>query len=158
MFIAAHRRSFRSLPWVALRCWLLLAAWQGPFPWCHSHAGLIDETGERLRAHLSIYHPGESIDADIPPGMHFHVEFPHGDEDNFSPFAVVLISEHSPHRSDPFEEPAGWSGGDGMACHQDASALSDLRGRGVCQRTPRGFFETFASDLALPLRLGIIRC
>lgn len=162
MFIATHRRSFRSLPWVAFRCLLLIAAWQGPLPWCHSHGVVTAESESWLRAHVSLYHPGETIDAASPLGMHFHVEFPKGSGDDDAPDPAVLTCQTSSPRADHEAESLGLSADDLIGGDKCAWAFADLKAssnaRVAVGRSPQGFFESFASDLALPLRLGIIRC
>lgn len=162
MFIATHRRRFRSLPWVAFRCLLLIAAWQGPLPWCHSH-GVVSSASEAwLRAHVSRYHAGETLDATSPLGVHFHVEFPHGEGDEGSPSPVVLTCQSSSPRADHEGESPCLSWNDLSGGDRYVGTHGDLKSIGLAGfasgRSPRGFFESFASDLALPLRLGIIRC
>lgn len=162
MFIATHRRRFRSLPWVAFRCLLLIAAWQGPLPWCHSHGVVTSESDAWLRAHVSRYHPGETLDGTSPLGMHFHVEFPQGGDEEDAPSPMVLTCQTASPRADHEAESPRMSGDDLFAGDKYVWAMHDLKSmtfaRFTSGRPPRGFFESFASDLALPLRLGIIRC
>jgi hypothetical protein len=162
MFIATHRRSFRSLPWVAFRCLLLAAAWQGPLPWCHSHGVVTAESESWLRAHVSVYHPGETLDAASPLGMHFHVEFPQGGGDDNAPSPVVLTCQNSSPRADHEAESLCLLGDDLSEGDKCVWAFGDLKASSIARfaagRSPQGFFESFASDLALPLRLGIMRC
>lgn len=162
MFIATHCRSFRSLPWVAFRCLLLIAAWQGPLPWCHSHGVVTNESDPWLRAHVSVYHPGESLDGASPLGMHFHVEFPHGGGDERAPSPVVLTCQASSPRADHEAESLCLSGSELSGDDKFVWAFGELKTMSIARlangRLPQGFFESFASDLALPLRLGIIRC
>lgn len=146
---------------LALRLVLLVAAWQGPIPWCHGHAGLLSQDSPAwLGEHLQLYHGGQAGHWEFL-GWHVHADFlrsPIGDDEppRGSPpeFPVSLIAgaRAIADAAAPPADAVRWvpaaSGCDGIAT-QDRCALT-VR--------PHHFFASYASDLPLPLRFSILRC
>lgn len=150
---------------VWLRFVLLIVAWQGPMPWCHSHdIGVTDPVASdvRLLAHLCTYHAGESLAAAQPLGWHLHVDFPHqptqgsdstplGAEFEFSSRLVGDSRLAEASWGDLLAELAFWN----LPLREPAEHVS---GRALMSGRGHRFFDAYASSLPLPLRFGVIRC
>lgn len=147
---------------LALRWLLLLAAWQGPIPWCHSHGTLSSSPSLSpwLVEHLQSHHPCVDPAAQLTFGWHFHTRMP-GDprEDPDEPSAP-----------DQERLPLTNSGDSLATCLVRASIASPLPLASLEHRLPASlvavrydgassahFFDSFAPDLALPMRLCVSR-
>lgn len=151
-------------PWsaVALRLVLLVAAWQGPIPWCHGHAGASSQDSPAwLVEHLHLYHGGEPGRWEIF-GWHLHADFlrsPLGDEDPSRggsppefPVSLVAGARTIADAAAPPADVARWVPV-AIDCDGDATAFG-------CALAAHGhhFFASYATDLPLPLRFSILRC
>src|SRR5690606_5566019 len=62
---------------VLLRLVLLIAAWQGPIPWCHSHtAHATADSAGWLANHINAHHGQQAARGSGLLGWHFHAVFP----------------------------------------------------------------------------------
>ena len=149
---------------VALRLFMLLAAWSGPMPWCHCHGTLSDadlaSAPAWLAKHLQSYHGSVSPVASIFFGWHMHAVYPGTSTDD----------PDQPKRAEQFRLPAA---GESLADHlnrpADAWSVSiapqiehpagRLFGLGELQQhCAASFFDRFAPTLPLPLRFCVARC
>jgi hypothetical protein len=142
-----------------LRLCLLLVAWQGPIPWGHAHGTLANsaETAAAwLGGHLQTHHAAISPFANVFLGWHWHVDFPSRGCDDES-------------RQEQERLPAGGSAselllaaGQGAGCWWQAScAKTACPAEGLRFRhsaSAAHFWDCFAPSLALPVRLGTMRC
>jgi|GEM_PF-967254 len=173
MFSPSRHQRFRAIRTrgssLLLRLVLLIAAWQGPIPWCHSHAPQATaEMGTWLADHLHSHHgPADQQRPNARSsgllGWHFHADFPTrpvGDE------------EPSPGQP-PAEFPASsvgglrvadWHSGDRLVAlsqwlmpAKPCSAFSSATDRALAS-APGSFFDGYAATLPLPLRFSILRC
>lgn len=162
--LAKRRCSVTNSVW--LRFVLLLVAWQGPIPWCHSHdAGVIDQAASdvRLLEHLCSYHAGESLAAARPLGLHFHVDFPHQPTQGSDPTPLGAEFEFSSRLAGDSRLMAEASWGAVLAGVAFWSpSLREPAEHVSCRVLMSGcghrFFDAYASSLPLPLRFGVIRC
>lgn len=154
-----------SRPWSrALRCLLVVAAWQAPLPFWHNHGTLASASAESatwLSAHLRKHHA--TVDPLAPRALGWHVHFAFPDAD-----------EEAPGGPDRGRQPgvtalelAAWD-----ACirlqaaaqsHPADDVFTAARLPFACPRPgvgrrPGGFFMDFAAHLPLPVRLGVLRC
>lgn len=150
-----------------LRLVLLIAAWQGPVPWCHNHAAQASaEAAPWLAEHLQTHHraadPGQRVWLGSELGWHFHADFP---------TRPVGDDEPSPGQP-PAEFPAS-----SVSSLRAADGSSGERLQGLIERllpaehdatlgaaterlarSPGNFFAGYAATLPLPLRFCILRC
>jgi len=152
-----------------LRLVLLIAAWQGPIPWCHSHAPQATaETGTWLAEHLQSHHQ-ESPDSRQGSrgngllGWHFHADFPTRPTGDEAPTPGQPPAEF-PASSVGGLRVADWHGGDRqLALSQwllpakPCSVFSSTIERALTC-APGSFFDGYAATLPLPLRFSILRC
>ncbi len=162
-----QRRSSASRsggPAVLLRLVLLIAAWQGPIPWCHSHAAQATaESGSWLAEHLKSHHGPQTSRGSSLLGWHFHADFP----------AKPVGDEQPGPRQPPAEFPAGTVGGCRVADFYSGERLIPLSQLPAAENpclarayaaeralasSPTGFFDGYAAALPLPLRFCILRC
>lgn len=150
---------------IAVRHLLILACWQGPFPWIHDHASFAD-CGEVsaycLAEHLATHHRCGVAGVAEPMGWHVHFEMMGGPVDE----------PERPTSDGPDRLPAECVTGTALLAQglraaandtplasRDASMLLNvreiprLRGEAGAQ-----FLAEFAPHLALPVRLGTLRC
>ena len=170
-----HSSKFRSSgASMLLRLVLLLAAWQGPIPWCHSHAAqATDDSGSWLAEHLSSHHKSSAQDGasqGIPAaraseglGWHFHADFPARPTGDQDPGSEPLPAEF-PANPLVNQRVADWQSGDRpMPLSQllmpavSCLAFSSATERALL-RSPGNFFDGYAAALPLPLRFCILRC
>lgn len=162
-------------PWLLAMRWLiLLLLWQGPIPWCHSHE-LWAGAGEEARSvsvdcdvmcgcdrslldHLYAFHSADRDSTHTSTGWHLHWVIPEVDKDTLPP---------GPATSElPGAEPSVviTGGQDSMLASISAKwLLETVSGLGasfadVRPSVPRHFLDTYAASLAMPLKLGILRC
>lgn len=161
-------------PWLLAMRWLALSLlWQGPIPCCHSHelwAGADEEAHQvsvacdvnwPLLDHLYTFHSADRESTARSIGWHLHWVMPEVDEGAFPPGPAISGlpgAEPSVILTDGQVStfttatiawvPCEW----GLVSGLVASA-GDVR-----SLTPRHFLDTFAASLAMPLRLGIMRC
>lgn len=154
-----------SQPWSrAMRCLLVIAAWQAPLPFWHNHGTLASQSAESpiwLAKHLRTHHATVDLRATREFGWHVHFAFPDADEE-------------APGAPDRGRQPgvtalelAAWDACARLQAAADSHAADDvlpvarlpfacpLPGGG---RRPGGFFMDFAPHLPLPVRLGVLRC
>lgn len=146
------------------RCFLVLALWQGPLPVMHSHGTLAHasvDTELWLSEHLTSDHADIAPAADIVFGWHFHLAMPGSDEDS---------SEHASPPVPDFAEAgtaAAWTSllrglGDCAMWVPATSITAPLGGSAMVpdrsHPSAHGFFATFATDMPLPLRPGVMHC
>lgn len=163
----ASRRSKRRLGnasprWcaVGLRICVVLAAWQGPIPWFHSHGTLAQATDDLwLIKHLQTCHHATGTCSNEGLGWHFHCGFPGPPTDDSGP-----VSEGVWHRA-PVIVTAPFSLGELSMGQVSAAAIIDMvdANLGPCtgvwpKTSPLHFFEAFAPSLALPLRFCCLNC
>lgn len=157
-----QRKYKRSVLTLAARCLLMLAAWQGPIPWCHCHGTLANTAQSAstwLSEHLNSYHSAALAFLDVDFGWHFHVAFPvePGDGDGSSPARqreLLPQSNDSATLLDCARQLAG-------IASIDAVSASQLASTGLEANAPTlsaHFFDGFAPSLPLPLRFCIARC
>jgi hypothetical protein len=162
---ATHPRSRATLTGCcsfALRWLLLLAAWQGPIPWCHSHGTLSSSPGVSpwLIEHLQTHHPCVDPAAHLTFGWHFHTRMP-GDphEDPDEPRAPD--QERLPLTGNGDMLAAGLARGSiaGFAplFSLDTRLPAGLLAARFDDATSAHFFDSFAPHLALPMRLCVSR-
>lgn len=155
---------------LAMRWMILLLLWQGPIPWCHSHelwAGADEEAHSAsvtcecewpLLEHLYTFHSADRDSAQPATGWHLHWVMPEVDEDALPP---------GPASSElPGAAPSVilTGGQDSTFASMSASwLLESVSGLGagfadVRPAVPCHFLDSYAASLAMPLRLGIMRC
>lgn len=155
-----------SGPAVLLRLVLLLAAWQGPIPWCHNHAtGVTAESTTWLIEHLKSHH--RSVEPQCQAachqgllGWHFHADFP----------MRPAGDEGSQPGQLPSEFPASTISDVRIADASGNGRLLTLSPRLSAEpgpadawttalaNSPVSFFDGYAATLPLPLRFCILRC
>ena len=147
-----------------IRCVLIVAAWQAPLPFCHSHGTLATSTAAAapwLADHLRTCHAAVDPLAQCVFGWHLHFALPDaGDEapDEPKPIRQQFVVTAGVGSWDGFtrlQSPSVvWGCGDTVTAFPvafDADSLCDARRGG-------GFFGDFAPDMPLPVRLGVLRC
>ncbi len=146
---------------IVLRVVVLLAAWQGPLPWCHRHdtldaAGATDSPW--LASHLRAAHgTAEQAPADL--GWHWHVELP-GDVTNdpcrpCNSRPAALVADHAGEslRIDLADDaPREWTTFQSLADVTRTSSGADAAPLGASS-----FFASFAPESPLPQRFGVLR-
>ena len=163
----APRRSMRRLyvastRWcaVSLRVCVVLAAWQGPIPWFHSHGTLAQACDDLwLIEHLRFYHSAAQTCPSECSGWHFHYGFPGSPADDSGPAPDGAL-----HQATVMEAAARCSG---LLSAWHAPPLAaigtadDVVGS-ACGISPEAirfhFFDAFAPTLALPLRFCCLIC
>jgi len=147
-----------------MRCLLVIAAWQAPLPFWHKHGTLATATAESaawLTDHLHAHHPAIDPFSQLVFGWHLHFALPDsGDEAPDAPKPTreqvvvvpglaswdVFIRLKAPFQSRMFA--------DALVVSQ--RPLAD-RGMSAFQAA-NGFFTDFASEMTLPVRLGVLHC
>lgn len=145
---------------------LLLSVWQGPLPWLHSHSTLIDPIqGQNLwlLKHLEKHHADCVVEETQEClGWHLHIFFPHHhpeseqDEHSPAPQKQFRVGSNGAHlTADLLRLLCELSIPDFMSPQTLKADLWML-----CQQSSRiaCFYETFATELPLPLRFCVIRC
>lgn len=152
----------RSTFTVVSRCLLLIAAWQGPIPWCHCH-GTLANTAQAsstwLAEHLISYHSTALAFLNVDFGWHFHVAFPSkpGDDDGSSPMQhreLLPQTNSSTMLVDCARQLAEIASVEAVPFSQIASARLEANAPTLSAH----FFDGFAPSLPLPLRFCIARC
>ena len=73
-----------SQPWSrAMRCLLVIAAWQAPLPFWHHHGTLATASAENttwLAKHLRAHHPAVDPLLQVAFGWHLHFAYPDADD------------------------------------------------------------------------------
>jgi hypothetical protein len=163
----ASRRSKRRLfnasaRWcaVGLRICVVLAAWQGPIPWFHSHGTLAQASDDLwLIKHLQSCHKAGGTCSQECLGWHFHCGFPGTPTDDAGPSPdgvrhiapVIVTASCSVSPLSASQLPAAT-----MLCTVDDAADSAFA---LLPGTSRyHFFDAFAPALALPLRFCCLNC
>lgn len=152
-----------SIRWsaVALRACLVLAAWQGPIPWCHWHGSLAAAADDPwLIEHLQVHHAAPPACDHECLGWHFHCDFrgavggdsqpSSGDARHQLPATAAAercVGPSPGSESVPLAVDAAESEAAGVAYGLPLAGLRQLH-----------FFDAFAPALALPLRLGRLIC
>ncbi len=143
------KRLYRSkyLPWFG---WLLVLCinMAGPFPYFHCHGA---ENSEELALHILLHHGGDFEQANL--GWHYHTELPHDHDEEPSP---------RQERPSPVQEPSAELT---IRLLTDNPVPFDSATFPPCtwisvsldSTNPAHFFDGFASSLALPVRLGVMR-
>jgi hypothetical protein len=162
---ATHPRSRATLAGrcsFALRWLLLLAAWQGPIPWCHSHGTLASsaDMSPWLVEHLHSHHPCVDPAAHLTFGWHFHTRMP-GDPHEDPDEPTAPDQERLP-LSTTGDSLATGVARCSIACSAPLFALDNRLPTGMLaarfeEATSAHFFDSFAPDLALPMRLCVSR-
>jgi hypothetical protein len=147
-----------------IRCVLIVAAWQSPLPFCHSHGTLATSTAAAapwLADHLRACHAAVDPLAQCAFGWHLHFALPDaGDQapDEPRPIRQQFVVTAGAGSWDSFTRLQSlsivWGCGDTVPVFSGALVVqssSDARCGG-------GFFGDFAPDMPLPLRLGVLRC
>lgn len=152
----------RPVSSLAGRCLLILAAWQGPIPWCHCHGTLAntsDSESTWLSDHLRSYHSAALAFLNVDFGWHMHVAFPEApgeDDGSTAPKRRELLPQVDATTSLMesarllIELPAI----DSAVVAQLAAPCSGADAPDVSAH----FFDSFAPSLPLPLRFCIARC
>ena len=145
----------------ALRWLLLLLMWPGPVPWCHSHGAVARSESSQaatwLREHLWKSHAG-SLGTDASrAGWHVHFSLPGSDDgesgsEDSRPSWLMAAST-----ADAQESGAESTSGGSPLFVTERLASSTRVGVGP-NAVNRHFLDGFAPFLALPLRLGVLRC
>lgn len=145
---------------LALRCLLLLLVWQGPIPWCHCHDTAASSSPTPwLAKHLQKYHAG--VDLCAPPllGWHLHARLP----------GVPSDDPGEPTQPDQEQLPVVNSVDSLTATVVRASIemstphtcleglMCGMPGTGNSRAAAAHFFDSFAPNLALPMRLCVSR-
>lgn len=159
---ATRRLRAASVRWcaVGLRVCVLLAAWQGPIPWFHSHGTVVQACDDLwLIEHLRIYHPGAQTCPNECSGWHFHYGFPGNPADDSKP-----SPDGAQHQATVLEIAARCSVLQSAWHAPLAAAISTVgdvaaSACGVSPGIPQfHFFDAFAPSLALPLRFCCLIC
>lgn len=147
-----------------LRCILALTAWQAPLPYVHSHESACHASVDvslALVEHLHTEHVANPASGHVPEGWHMHWEpLDAGDEPEEWPIPCrqrrLVVDAFASgdditrlHCSMPW---VFWAASDRVQTVSQAVTLP-ATGRRV-----HGFFETFAPEMPLPIRLGVLRC
>jgi hypothetical protein len=161
--ITKRRARWRHASWW-LQCLLLVTAWNGPIPYCHSH-GTLANTSSSLRGwlgeHLQTYHSDVSLFANQLFNWHFHVQLPSqpgsDPEDD---------SQRLPQSAPPvMASDANLFATGRVGSVAPEFSLADLQLSFGCSSASRptsaqadDFYGAFAPTLAVPLRFGVMRC
>ncbi len=157
-----RRARSASTRWMAvvLRMCVVVAAWQGPIPWFHSHSSLAQAGDDLwLIEHLQAHHAAMPGCDHGWLGWHFHCDFPGScGDDAQSPSDDARPTLPSPAVVECVVTSLAWEsatqGLDTLNRGHDGP-LSGLLPAGM--RHPH-FFDAFAPTLALPLRFGRLIC
>lgn len=151
-----------SRPWTpALRCLLVVAAWQAPLPFWHNHGTLAAASAEAatwLPGHLWHHHAAVDPLATVAFGWHLHFSFPATEDEAPDPFrqpGETVIDLASWDGFARFQSPAEASAADDWLI---TARVASVRPRLGMLRRAGGFFANFASEMPLPVRLGVLRC
>ncbi|WP_425615245.1 hypothetical protein NA78x_005145 [Anatilimnocola sp. NA78] len=148
---------------LALRWMLLVIAWQGPLPWCHSHGTLgncANCPSADLQAHLQSHHPAIDQFADLVFSWHFHVDMP--------------VSPDEPDEPSDYDAPRvpATDSVDVVASSliRDAQTAAPVTlvvefaqqefaaARRIQAHAAQHFFDSFAPTLSVPERFCVARC
>jgi len=162
------RVSRRSGASVLLRLVLLIAAWQGPVPWCHTHAAQASaDTAPWLAEHLQTHHsaadPGQRIWLGSELGWHFHADFPTRPVGDDEPRPGQPPAEFPASCVSSLRAADGASGERLLVLTERLLPVEhDVTLVAVTERllasSPGNFFTDYAAALPLPLRFCILRC
>lgn len=154
-----------SQPWSqAMRCLLVIAAWQAPLPFWHNHGTLGSPSAEAatwLSEHLWTHHATVDPRAIHAFGWHVHFAFPDADEgppggpDRGRQPGVTAMERAALDACARLQAAADFRAADDVLTA--ARLPFDCPRPGVGRR-PGGFFLDFAAQLPLPVRLGVLRC
>ncbi|RCS53899.1 hypothetical protein DTL42_01650 [Bremerella cremea] len=151
--------SSSSLPLLALRCFVMFAVWTGPIPYLHCHGALDSVTGTgyvQLAKHLSRHHKCDSSCIAKSYSWHFHLAVPTGEEEGTIPPSQCLSADGmTTNQSSDWDD-----------CQLAASlAHPFLQDKGMCVAPvadsvflSRGFYDSYARTLPLPMRFSVVRC
>lgn len=149
---------------LALRCFLLFVAWQGPIPWCHCHGTLANTPGgvsPWLSQHLKSHHPSVAPLSNLFFGWHLHVYDPESStDDENDPSKRSRERQPITNSADCLSESAIRAA---ARTSEFAAPQLDLQlGRMAIALRPESqcsahFFDGFAPSLPLPLRFCVSR-
>ncbi len=148
-----------------VRCLLVVSAWQGPFPVWHSHGTLVHSSGDSqpwLAEHLDSEHADIAPAHDVAFGWHVHFALPGSDgdspESSLPSREVITVGNEAAEWNLTVREQAmlaSWT----SICFTITPVHDSLSMRFPAALRPLGgFFATFAPDMPLPVRLGVLRC
>ncbi len=144
---------------VALRCLLLIAAWQGPIPWCHNHGVPGDagaQTASWLGDHWRCYHASAAPQTERRLGWHVHFDFANpergADDSQSQPQPVIASTQLSATivAGEDVRLP-----GELLSAQLDAKSHARSVQDGA---VAAHFFDGFAPTLSPPLRFCVARC
>ena len=155
-----HRLNFHRWSQVALRMVLMVTLWQGPIPVWHSHGTLKNsavstEMFSWFTGHLRSSHAAVDPAADVEFGWHAHFDWPRIPVDSDSPDQLNFATEFcavSAACTLPWNDSAEFQYGFSVETLTDRALGGDLVER------PLGFYVSFATSLAVPVRFGVVRC
>jgi hypothetical protein len=141
--------------WCALilRCSLILAAWQGPIPWCHCHGTLAGEPATNqqwLAGHLHSQHVSTSPFANVDFGWHLHAQLPDAPDEHGK-----VPANPAKHRLPTLGSGSEFDGSCGGSILHGADQFAAF---GAATNTaPTHSFDSFAPSVALLVRLRVMR-
>lgn len=147
-----------------VRCVLALTAWQSPLPYMHCHESACHtpaEAGSWIDEHHHAEHATEIASGHAPDGWHVHwVPLDAGDcptegpKPTRQPRLVVdaFASWDTIARFHALAPSLSWASFDRILPTLQA-VMPPAKARCI-----HGFFETFAPEMPLPVRLGVLRC
>jgi len=147
-----------------VRCVLALTAWQAPLPYVHCHESDCHasvDVSPALVEHLHTEHAAHLASGHASDGWHMHaVPLDAGDEPAQWPIPCrqrrlvvdAFASGDDMTRLHCFMPWVFWDASDRILTVSQAVTPS------ATSRRIHGFFETFAPEMPLPVRLGVLRC
>lgn len=157
-----HHKCKRPVSTLVARCLLLVAAWQGPIPWCHCHgtlANTAESASTSLAEHLNSYHSTALAFLNVDFGWHFHATFPAepGDDDGSAPTRHRELLPQ-PNDSAMLVDCARQLAEIAPIDAVPVSQLASTRLEADAPTLSAHFFDGFAPSLPLPLRFCVARC
>lgn len=146
---------------IVLRVVVLLAAWQGPLPWCHRHDPLDAVGGTQspwLASHLRAAH-GTAKGTPTDLGWHWHVELP-GDstDDPCRPCISRPAALAADHAGESLRiDLADDASRELTTFRSMADGTLNASGANSAPAGVSSFFASFAPESPLPQRFGVLR-